>query len=318
MALRMNMDEKVTVITGAGNIIKACDYLGVKYIKHEIFSQRDIILKQTKCRAELHRLIKVIDNQELHFSHTQFAVFCFLLVDLAMKHGNKVVYHNFELLYKRLDHLPFISVKNYLLGIRYFLIKALYNAPLQLGRAAPGIIMICLHTNFLEDKRITNLENRDTYFTETIKLFQSIKLPEAPINVLFIAQTFVGSEFFDDSKIKEVISLLDNPSIHIKMHPKLRTEDLFRKCIQLPDFLPVEFFFNQCRHLVISFHSASLITASKFDHLKVISLLDIVGKKNDFITKARDGLLVNSSLKIIFPSSIMEFRNLLVPYLTSE
>lgn len=311
MALKMNMDEEVIVITAAGNIIKACDYLGIKYITHKLFSQRDLILKRNLCKSELKRLLCFIDTHEIHFSHTQFAVFCFLLISQSVKCSKKVVFHDFEFLYKRINIIPLNNFNNLILLIRYHLIRILYDAPLQLGMSSPGAYMMCLRMKYVESSCISIIHDKETYFEDTLKGFKNIKLPELSIDILFIAQTFTDNKFFDLNKIKEVLRLIDNPGVHIKMHPKIKNVDELKRCQYLPDFLPVELFFGAVKRIVISFHSASLITASKFDNLFIISLLDIVGANSDFLDTVREELRDKSNNRIHFPSDIEEFKKML-------
>jgi len=310
LALRYQMDHDVTMITDASNIIKACEYLNVKYIIHTEYTELDLI-KRPKCvKAEITKVLKIIGNHEIHFSHTQYAPFCFLLINKANENGQKVVFHDFEFVYDRVDRLP-LNKMNLILQFKYFCIKQFYNAPIQLGMSSPGTYMICLKKDFIQDSNIHIIHDNEIYYDETLKLFRNIDLPRIDIKILFIAQTFDNEKFFERNAIEEVLNILNIEQVHIKMHPKLNSTNTLLNCKKLPDFLPVEFYFKSVNNIVISFHSASLITASKFNHLKVISLFDIVGKKNEFSKKVKNKLLEKSDNRILFPSNINELILLL-------
>lgn len=309
LALRYRMDHDVTVITGAPNIIKACDYLNVSCIKHPEFLGLDFIKKFRQVNSEIDKILKITGNYEIHFSHTQYAIFCFILITAAVKKGRKVIFHDFEFLYNRVDRIP-LNKRNSLLLLIYLCMKMRYKIPVQLGMSTPGTYMICLQMNFV-DKNINIIRDKNIYYNETLQLFQNIELTTIDIQNLFIAQTFNDDAFFDKNKINEVLRVLNSPDVCIKMHPKIKNNNELKQCKELPDFIPVEYFFKSVKSLVISFHSASLITASKFEKIKVISLLDIVGKKNEFIAKVRNDLITKSNNRIIFPQDITELQLLL-------
>jgi hypothetical protein len=313
MALRYRLENEVTIVTASENIIKACNYLGVKYLSHRQFSIDEIIFKAGLLKKELNKILSEIGkNNELHFSHTQYAIFCFLLIYQATKKGYQVVFHDFEFLYNRIIKIPLLNKNNLILKFRFLLIRFLFKAPIQLGMSSQGTYMICLQTQILENLKIRTIHNKNSYFDETFKLFQNIKLVNEKIKILFIAQTLSNENFFVQKEIEKVLSIINSTDIHIKMHPKLQNEFILEKCKRLPDFLPVEFFFNSVTQVVVSFHSASLVTASKFAHLKVISLLDIVGIKDEFITRVKKDLLDKSNGKILFPSTFNELKGFLL------
>lgn len=88
---------------------------------------------------------------------------------------------------------------------------------------------------------------------------------------------------------------------------------LFKRCKELPDYIPVELLLNNIQRSVISVISTSLITASKFDNLKTISLLELVKWHNKKTKEEwRQTLSKASKNKILFPTSFEELEKLLL------
>jgi len=310
LAIKLSREVEVVVITGSPNIIKACEYLKINYIAHANYRGFELVKHYNKVNNEIKHMLTIIGKNELHFSHTQFAVFCFILINEAVKKNSNIVFHDFEFVYTRVRKLE-LTKRNIPLFIEYKAIRRLYKIPIQFGMSAPGAYMICLDLQILKDKSITLIHDKNDYFNETIKLFKTIKVNTEQIITLFIAQTFDDSLFLKKDKIEEVLKYINNERIHIKMHPKIINQNILEKCRVLPTYLPVEFFFSGVKKCIVSFHSASLITASQFEHIIVISLLDIVHEENEFKYKVKEDLICKSRNRILFPQTVEEFRKLL-------
>ncbi|MCK4364487.1 MAG: hypothetical protein KAW45_00380 [Thermoplasmatales archaeon] len=88
--------------------------------------------------------------------------------------------------------------------------------------------------------------------------------------------------------------------------------DLFKNYGEVPRYIPVELLFNNIEKSVISVFSAPLITASHFDHLKSISLIELVEFNDDsYKKKIKDNLVKKSNNKILFPTSFEELNSIL-------
>lgn len=88
---------------------------------------------------------------------------------------------------------------------------------------------------------------------------------------------------------------------------------LFKQCEELPSYIPVEIFCNNIKKNVISLFSASLITASQLEHLKAISLLELVDWNHDYYKKEfKDHLMTQSKNKILFPKNFEELKEILL------
>lgn len=307
MALLMSLSNEVIVITSTENILKACKLLKIKYIEHKIFKLKDFIIKKVEVIKEILRLLSIVKEDEIHFSHTQFAVFCFLLVDHFNKKGGKTYFHNFEFVYPK-PNLTSLIKKTYIYYKFYqILLKIFYKIPLEVRMSTSNSFMISLNLKYIFNN--SNLiDNKDTYYNEVQKFYFNYDFEYPKIENLFIAQTFTNYNLFREEKIKELLPVINNEKIYVKNHPKLGKVPGLEKCKELPDFLPVELFFNKVTNCVFSFHSASLIVASKFENCKTVSLLDIVKQNDPFLDEVKLDLQNKSDRRIIFPKSIEELK----------
>ncbi len=310
LALSMNLEEEITIITPSANIVNACIFLNVKHIYHEAFSPIKMIKNKHKVEKEISRLLKIINNNEFHFSHTQFAVFCFYLVKRLVDNRGNVVFHNFEFIYEKISSF-FEILKNLYIFLLYSILKIKYKIPLELRNAGKDILVISFRGEYITNLIKQVVDDGHDYYDITLKLFKTITLEIKEIKYLFIAQTFKAESLFDSAKINIVLPVINDPNVMVKMHPKLGKIYELEKCSKLPDYLPVEFFFNKVKGCVISIHSASLITATKFENIKVISLLTLVGQKNTFVDKAKMDLINKSGNKILFPENIHELKRMM-------
>lgn len=311
LAVSMNLEKKIVIVTSDENIIKACKYLEIDFLPFQNFSSKEMIINSQAVKKEVNRLKNTIGNNELHFSHTQFEVFCFMLVKQMNDDKKKVIFHNFEFVYDK-------AVFNNLLNTNYLknktfqlLLQKNYNLPIELRELSNKIFVISLNLNYIKKHCFGYVDNKNTYYDLTLDLYKKIKIDYPSIENLFIAQTFTSDSLFKTIKISELLPILNNSNFTVKMHPKLGEVKGLSNCNKIPDFLPVELFLKKIKNSVISFHSASLITASKFEHLKAISLIDIVKQENDFNERVKQDLILKSDNKILFPRNIDELATLL-------
>jgi len=311
LALFMNLDDDVIVISAAKNIIKACDFLKVKYIEHSPFANRDFVKRKYKIKSEVDRLIREIGNDELHFSHTQFAVFCFYLVKKLNDRSGKTVFHNFEFLYSSPNKLSLFKRNFYRVKSWQVIIAIIYKLPIVVRMSSSTSFMISFDINYINDYCNEVIDDKKQYYDLTIKMFQNYSFDYPNIGNLFIAQTFTNQAFFDTKKVETLLPILNTSNVSVKNHPKLGPVAGLTNCDELPEFLPVELFFQKVTGSVISFQSASLITASCFKNIKVISLLDLVKTDDIFNEKVKKNLISQSENRIVFPQSIAEFIKLI-------
>lgn len=311
MALSLSLSERVVVITSVDNIIKACNFLGLEFIVHRKFTINDYVLNSKLVKNEIKILVNKIADNEFHFSHTQFAVFNFILVKALNDTGRKTVFHNFEFVYnapsfKAWRNVNFIRLQTYLL-----LLNLLYGKFLTIRMSTVSSFMLSLKIDYISKSCYKVIDNKMDYYDITLKMFKDFKFEYPEIKNLFIAQTFNNELFFNSDKINELLPILNDPSISIKNHPKLGKIKELNNCIELPDFLPVELFFQKVTNCIISIHSSSLITASKLNNAKTVSLLDIVKTSDPFLDQAKNDLKLKSNNSILFPKNIAQLKPIL-------
>lgn len=168
-----------------------------------------------------------------------------------------------------------------------------------------GIKNLCL------EKNLTELQ------LEAIKK-NPIKLKE--YNNLIITEGDVSDVINEDSVTKIYRNLLELPcEFAIKHHPQVvrNSESYGFKQIptnleELPDYIPVELLLNNIRKNVVSVYSGSLIPASKLEHLRAISMLELVQWVDEsFKSEVKEWLMKESNGRIIFVTTFDELSKLL-------
>jgi len=126
------------------------------------------------------------------------------------------------------------------------------------------------------------------------------------------------------NSIKRIYERIFNLHIDfaLKKHPLPAEENdeitisyynIFKHCKELESYVPVELFCNNIKKNAISLFSASLITASQFEHLKAISLLELINwKHNSYKQEFKNRLIEESNNKILFPASFEELKEILL------
>ena len=313
LALALSMEDKVTIITSAENIIKACSFLKVDFIEHKPFRLKDFVRKKSGVNYEIERLVRIIDQNEMHFSHVQFAIFCFYLVKKINDRKGKTIFHNFELLYKKpKSHFCNLLNKQYLSSkINNTYLKLQYKLPVEIRKSTSNAYVTSLKMDYIQRKSFKIIDDKASYFETTIKMFKNFKFDYPTINHIFVSQTFEVADLFDEDKINKVLPIINQKHITLKNHPKLGAVKGLENCKTLPVYLPVELFFQKVKGSVISFHSASLVTASKFENINTISILDMVRTEDPFNDTMKSYLSEKSNDKIRFISEIDELKNIL-------
>jgi len=87
----------------------------------------------------------------------------------------------------------------------------------------------------------------------------------------------------------------------------------FKNCKEIPAYVPAELLFNNIKKNVISIFSTALITASRLQHLKTISLLELVEWYDKSYKKEwKERLIATSNNKILFPNNFEELKEILL------
>ena len=153
-----------------------------------------------------------------------------------------------------------------------------------------------------------------------------------------VKKTETGQKRYDNLLIGEssgIISIMKYDSIRniyehladlpvefvLKKHPKhgevklqieILYEELFKNCEELSEYTPVELFLNNIRKNVIAIASTPLIVASQLDHLRAISLLELVEWYHEsYKSEMRNSLIKASKNRIIFVKDFQELKEIL-------
>ncbi|OAN60341.1 hypothetical protein A8B79_10360 [Balneola sp. EhC07] len=308
------LNNSVTVITASENVFKACEYIDIPVLRHRLFKIRSFFTEIKAVKKEITTILNIVDNDELHFSHTQFAVFCFLLIHTMIKKGERPIFHDFEMVYNSFrKKIP--NFREAKLIIQKLLLVVFYEkVPLELRKTTKKNVMISLNLNFIKENSLVIEYETNQYYEKTLELFGKLNIDYSPFNFLFVAQNIkIGSHNSKEynKKVSEIYNLLEQYAFVVKMHPKLGNIGSLSNLETLPEFLPVEFFFNKVKHAVVSFSSASLVTASKMGGVSVISLNDLLPNNDDFTKQAKEKLISDSEGEIKFVKSIFELKNYL-------
>ena len=307
------MKDKVTIITAAENIIKACRFLKVDVIEHKPFGLKDFRQENRYVNDEIERLNRIIDQDEFHFSHTQFALFCFCLAKKINDRRGRTIFHSFELVYKKQNVriTDLLSKQYWYIKIYKDYLKIKYNLPVEIRRSSSNAYVISLKLEYVQKRSFRIVEDKTSYFETTNLMFKNFKFDYPSINHIFVAQTFDAPDLFDEARITRVLPLIDQSHISLKNHPKLGAVKGLENCKTLPDYLPVELFFQKVKGSVISFHSASLVTASKFENVDAISIIELVRTNDPFIDTVMRYLKDKSDGRIRFVSELDELKNVI-------
>ncbi|MFW6025686.1 MAG: hypothetical protein ACOCRX_05025 [Candidatus Woesearchaeota archaeon] len=317
------LNENIIIITPESRIIEVCNFLNTDYIEHHPFKFKGwkslfpywLFLKyRKKVINEITRVNNIIKEEELHFSHDQFAVFCFLLI--SYNKNSSIYFHDFEFKYPR-NKFPFPNIKSYIIWLQMFLIKGIYkNPPLELRKTSNSGPVISLKHEFIIKKCNIFDYDADQYHQKTLALFKSLNINYPEIDRLFIAQNHnLNSKNYTKKQkliLEKIFATLNEYNFKVKRHPKFQEPFVGYDFPEIHRNIPVEFFFNKINICVVSFHSSALITAAKLDKFKVISLIDlIVDREKSYMQKWKKKLIKDTEDKIYFPQTLDELKNLL-------
>ncbi len=305
-ALSDFQNENLVILSPSDNVIKVCEFLNIKYIKTINFTKKDYLINSIKVKREIKRLIAIIGDCDIHFSHTQLDIFCFILINSLNQSSKNTVFHNFEFIYdtpNKKDYLNLNYIKINLLRVIY---KIVYKIPIEVRSITNNLYAISYSIDNILSNCSKIIDDKDNYFNSTLSYFKTLKIQNQPIDNLFIASMIDNKELFDLDKLKPIIEFINTSDFTVKMHPKMKSIAEFNKCKIAETFLPTELLFGSVTNCIISIHSAALITGSYFENVKTISLLDIVFKESEFKIKTKNYLIKESNNRILFPKSVDE------------
>ncbi len=308
-------DEDYIIISSTIIAKKLCRILQRELIDINVdVNIKSLIKHPLKIKNEIDRLVLTLRGNELHFSHSQFAVFCFILTNEVSKTDISVFFHDFEFLYnENISAKLFFETffKNIKCFIKKKIIELLYNIDLSFKEMS-GMFLIAIDNDFLNNRKVKIIRN--DFYKKTLKLFINFPNLKKTYRYIYLTQNLLNNNLFESESLIALFEYLSTKNINVKLHPGMKEKEavFFENKIISNEDLPAEFFFNSVTHAIISVHSSALITAAKFEHLKSISLLGLLKPLDPiFFKKVKRDLVVKSANSIYFPSSFKELDSLL-------
>lgn len=306
----------VILLTPTEDIIRTCEYLGIDFIRIKHYAPIETILKHKSVKSEIKNIIrytkKEFINKELqvHFSHSQFDVFCFLLMQNLSRNDIQVFHHNFEFIYS-VKKFNFFGIKDIKLQLLKIFIGILYNINLQI-RSAGNKRMLAVGEKFLMKNKISKIHDNDTYYDECEEVIHNFKYAHPKIKFLYLTQNLEKNSLIKVHSLDRLSNYFNKPEFTVKFHPYLKEINHYNMCESVPSFLPAEILYKHVTGAVIAVHSAGLITASRFNQFKTISLIKLIEPINiEFFQKVENDLRNKSNNQIYFPTSWEELDELL-------
>lgn len=295
--------DSVIIITNNRSIKKFLDHIQVEYIYYESeFSFKHII-----------RHKKVLDTilNNNNFKHSNFylldnafAIDGFYLASKWNK--GKVYYSNLSTEFK-----PSVRNANFSNRIKKRIIENIFGIDL-IYRQRGNQLIFGIGDNFFNSNEILPVENKSipyNYKDIAIKHHQ-VKLKTS--DYLFIDQGQMKGIIIYSSLTNILAKLINSKPISVKEHPKHNSSLEFSFNYKYPDHIPAEFILQNIKYCIISVYSLTLLAASKFEHLKVISLLELVDWYNEeYKNETKKFLIKESNNKILFPKTESELFELL-------
>ena len=110
-------------------------------------------------------------------------------------------------------------------------------------------------------------------------------------------------------------------SFAFKKHPRhkgaetevrMLYDELFGDCEELPQYIAAELLLNNVRKNVIAVSSTPLVVASQLEHLRAVSLLELVEwYHEESKNRMKNDLIKRSKNRIIFVKSLEELREVI-------
>ena len=319
-----NSGKEIKIITYNISVKKYCRTADIKYIYFDYIGVPITRLyKIFILKSKIDNLIKKNDikkEDNFYLLDNSFAINGFYLAKEWSKKGN-VYFNNLERSFN-------IYKENNYLGLGFLARMSLK----YLFKIFMGLDLIFLEVNRgpvfgINDKFLVKNKIKKISLNKNLKELQMDAMRKSHIKLkeydnLIITQGSLSRILNDESVKKMYENLLKLPyKFVVKHHPRVikseKSGDIFEKellidCEELPDYIPVELLFNNVRKNVISIFSTSLIPASQLEHLKDISLLELVEWNNPSYKKeVKDFLTKESNNRIIFVKSFEELSKLL-------
>ena len=317
-----SLGKKITVVTHNKNIAKYCEVKNINYIQfenirigvtsiHKIFTFKKIL-------DEVLKKI-VLEKGDCFYLTGKIKTYnAFYLAKELSKKG--VVYFYNSSKYRLEKYKP---PKNKPFFFRGRIIRLMLKLYLNLDLIyynSRGVPCFGIDDEFLKKHNIIKYDVDISAGELLLNVAKRSEINYKKIDNLIIDQGALENIIDSESLKKLYKNLFKLPvEFAFKKHP-IRPKNssnshfynIFEKCYDVPEYIPVELFFNDIKKNVFSIYSTSLVAASQFDHLKAISLLELVNwDNNSFKEEVKCHLTKKSNNKIFFPNSFDELKEII-------
>lgn len=317
------MGKKITIVTDNNNIGKYCEIENIKYIKFEKISVTPpTTYKVFSLKKILDNILEkmVLKNSDCFYLTTESKAYnAFYLAKELSKKGVVYFYNPGIKLekYKYPRNKPFF-IRG---GITRFVLKLFLNLDLIYYNSR-GTPCFGIDDAFIKKHNITKYKLDISSDEIGLIVAKRSKFDCKKFDNLIIGQGILNDVIKIDSLGDIYRNILNLPVEFVfKKHPVQKSNKLsdlsfhtiFEKCYNIPEYIPVEIIFNNIKKDVISVYSVALINASKFKHLKSISLLNLVDWENkSFKKEIKDYLITESNNNILFPKKFKELEKIIL------
>ena len=306
----------VLVVTSSEDVVRFCIDAQMRYLKIKRFSPQQFVCAPWKVKGEIARVIDAIQGLDLHFTHRQFDIFCFLLMSRYAKMA-KVYFYPIEFVYisERVGLLP---IRLFLKKIRMQLIKlgvrALYNVDLKVINKT-GLLLLAFDNNFLKKYGIIIHTFEKDFESIKTELLLANQIELFPSKNLFVSQNLENfPQIVSRESVLAMYDQLMDFDLSVKLHPNMNEKNLFQNAKKYPGHLPAEMIFTNISNAIVSVHSTVLVAAARFPGIKAVSLLHFLDWSNPgFKQDMEDFLRKESGDAVYFPKTYHELAALLSP-----
>ena len=317
-----NVGEDIKIITDSVSIQKYCGTAGIDCIYYDYINVPTVqFYKMLALKKRMDKLIQAIgvkNGDIFYLLDNSFDISSFYLAREWAKKSD--VYFNVI----GLRFMPYKETRRLSLSfVARMFVRCLFKLFLGLD-----LIFLDINGNpiwgidheFLDRNKIKSLKLNKSLTELTMEAMRENTVRFKEYDNLIGTDGNLSRIIAEESLIKAheyLVSL--QATFAVKYHPRVLTtqeiqpyERIMTGLDELPDYIPVELLFGNIKKNVISVVSSLLIAAAKSEHLRAISLLELVRWHSPaYKQEIKDWLIKESANNIIFVESFEELSKLL-------
>lgn len=215
------------------------------------------------------------------------------------------------------EHISSFYPKSIRDVLRYYKLKFIYGFNISLIQLPHGIYGY-IPDGFIQRtvKREISVEEGERYLKnfsiDEFKVFNAQKFKIIYFDQPLVPRRVEEKEFKD--KINKIFHIIlkyfKESDLGIKHHPMWKSDrSFFTAGIEIEDFMPAEFLYNENVKVYISFSSGAIVRIEKGTVISIIDLVTFKDEREKRFIKER--LIQRAYSKILFPQTMTEFENIL-------